>query len=405
VGRLPGGGTYIVRHETGTPLAALSLWYRAPSTGYGQAPVRSLSRMAAYAVAASEPITGTPLSKVVADLGGRLQIESYATSVEVSALVPASRAPAVLKALTASYFAPVVTPAGVKAAQGDLAAEALQAPYRIEGVMRDALFAQLFPDGPAHYETPAAPQELTKLSLDEIKAFAARAFRAQNAFLVLAGDVDPALARAAVAGRPAGSAPSAARMEPPLALAPSVAGAPLTQHAAEPGSGLAWIGPGIADEKAATALDFVADYLFRPDDGVVARRVAEKFPDTFVTGQFITLYRPGVMVVEATGKGSGAARKVIEEQLSALAQPLSAEVFGPAREAFIYHLLSDLQTPQEIVDNFGWYAVEGDPEYAPGMNGLDGFYFKTAQALTAGDVAAAVRRYLAKGDASVTLEP
>ena len=40
-----------------------------------------------------------------------------------------------------------------------------------------------------------------------------------------------------------------------------------------PGTGLAWVGPPIADEKAATALDFVADYLFRDDTGIVTREI------------------------------------------------------------------------------------------------------------------------------------
>ena len=36
VGRLPVGGTVIVRPAQGAPVAAIELWYRAPSTGFGE---------------------------------------------------------------------------------------------------------------------------------------------------------------------------------------------------------------------------------------------------------------------------------------------------------------------------------------------------------------------------------
>ena len=49
-GTLPGGGTYIVRPAGGAPVAGVSLWYRAPSTGFGD-PLPGIARVAATAVA------------------------------------------------------------------------------------------------------------------------------------------------------------------------------------------------------------------------------------------------------------------------------------------------------------------------------------------------------------------
>ncbi len=46
---------------------------------------------------------------------------------------------------------------------------------------------------------------------------------------------------------------------------------PIARSGTEAGFGLAWAGPPISDEREATALDFVADYLFAPDTGTVQR--------------------------------------------------------------------------------------------------------------------------------------
>ena len=44
-------------------------------------------------------------------------------------------------------------------------------------------------------------------------------------------------------------------------------------------------------------------------------------------------------------------------------RPLDAKTFAAALAAFEYHLLSDLQTPSEMADNFDWYVVEGNAAY------------------------------------------
>ena len=87
VSHLARGGMAIVRPSQGAPVAAVELWYRAPSTGFGGKAQPSIARLAAQAVAASKPILGDPLGKVVRDAGGRLAITVYTDSIEISALV------------------------------------------------------------------------------------------------------------------------------------------------------------------------------------------------------------------------------------------------------------------------------------------------------------------------------
>jgi predicted Zn-dependent peptidase len=85
-------------------------------------------------------------------------------------------------------------------------------------------------------------------------------------------------------------------------------------------------------------------------------------------------------------------RSLVLRDIAKLGQPLGAAEFERAREAFVYHILSDTQTPQAQADNFGWYSVEGNAAYAPGDP--EGTYLQNAAALDPRYVAGVVRRYL-----------
>ena len=402
VGRLPVGGTVIVRPARGAPVAAIELWYRAPSTGFAAKPSLGIARLAAQMVAASKPIVGEPLGRTVSDAGGRLEITVYGDSVAISAVVPAGSARAIIKVMTTAYFAPVATDDGFQEARREVEQEAQISSFDPETVARDAVFAQLFSAGPQHFPALGAPKDISEISLADARAFAERAFRSQNATLVVSGAVDPAVADAAVGGRSdADAAP-----EPPAA--PEIASAltPVTKNFAENVGGYGWIGPGIADAREATAMDFIADYLFRVDEGYVTRQVAEKYPDALLLGQFITLHDPGVMFVVYSGKDDmPALRALVDDGFAQIQKPIDAATFASRLEQFKYHLLSDLQTPTEMADNFGWYTVEGAPDYAPGANGDAGSYFRAADSLTPEFVAAVARKYFATAPATITLRP
>ena len=403
VSHLATGGTAIVRPAQGAPVAAIELWYRAPSTGFGTKAQPALARMAAQVIAASKPIVGDTLGKAVSDVGGRLAISVYSDSVEISAVVPTQNARSVVKAMTTAFFAPVITDDGFQYAQRDIRQEALFSAFDLQTVARDAVFAQLFTGGPQHYPTVGDAKDLANITVSDVKSFATRAFRCQNATLVVAGAVDPTLVTAAVPGRSDGSAPSPEAPAPAI-LAPPAA-APIDKSFVQPSAGYGWIGPAITNEREATAMDFLADYLFRPDTGVVSRRVAEDFPDAVLVGQFITLHDPGVMFVAYGGKNVASVKTVVDEGLASVRSPLAGATFASAMQAFQYHLLSDLQTPIQLADNFGWYSVEGNPSYAPGANGEHGAYFTAAQALTPAFVAGVARKYLGKSPAVVNFAP
>ena len=82
---------------------------------------------------------------------------------------------------------------------------------------------------------------------------------------------------------------------------------------------------------------------------------------------------------------------------------MAPAVFAAARAAFVYRLLGDMETPSEISDTYGWYAVEGAPAYAPAEGGVGGRYFTLASQLTPASVAQAVATYLGPSPGVVTV--
>jgi predicted Zn-dependent peptidase len=395
-GTLPSGVTYEIRANPAEAAAAISLWYRAPAGGFEARSTPGLSRLAAATVAASTPITGTPLAQLVDRWGGRLTIAAYPDSVAVTALVPADHAAATVRTMTAVYFAPVVTAAGLQVAKRDAADELLYRSFGPEAI-EDVLGAALFDAGPSHDGTIGTAAALGAVSAERVGAFAERAFRPSNAILVLAGNVDGSLL-AAVAARAGAERPG---QEPPAAQTARSAAGTLRREGNIEGTGLAWTGPAIAAEADATALDFLADALFAPKTGIVAKSLGAR--KATATGRFVTFHDPGVFLVTITGADASAAVPIVRSAIAAAAKPMPAQAFESARAGFVYRLLTDMETPAELAETYGWYAVEGNPGYAPADGGLEGRYFSLAVKLTPEAVAAVVARYLSSPPGVVTM--
>jgi predicted Zn-dependent peptidase len=398
-GQLAGGGTYLIRPTGGASVAAVALWYRAPAGGFGTEATPSLSRLAASAVAASRPVTGTSLADFVRRVGGRLSISAYPESISVSVLVPSDRGADAVRAVTRSFFAPVLSDAGLVLARRNVLEDGSIRGFDRGAVITDALYAALFAAGPAKIPPYSATASFTTLPLDTVRTYAERAFRPSNAVLIVTGTVDPAVLSAALPGRE--GAPAGTETPAPETLAASAA--PVRAPGPEAGFGMGWAGPPIADEREATAFDFIADYLFYPDTGVVQKAVRDT--GSSLVGTFVTYHDPGVFLLTSSGGDQAAVRAAVDTALLAIRQPLAAAAFEAARHQFVYHILSDAQTPAALADTYGWYAVEGNPNYAPGEGGIAGRYLSTAAGLTPEFVAATAAKYLDRPGAAITIEP
>jgi predicted Zn-dependent peptidase len=395
-GTLPSGVAYTLAPDPAQGTASIGLWYRAPDAGFGARPFPGLARLAAAAVAGSAPITGTPLGRLVGQYGGRIGISAYPDSIAITALVPADRASEVIRAMTTDYFAPVVTQNGLELAQHEVSEDALFASVDPEQALEDALGAALFSTGPLHDGTIGSLQAIREASLDDVRAYAERAFRPSNAILVLTGNVDRR-ALAAVGSRAGTSSGS----EAPAPQTPLATPASLHRQGRAAGIGLAWIGPPIASEADATALDFIADAYFTSQNGIVQKALGSR--DVTVTGKFVTYHDPGIFLVTISGDGAAAARPLVEHALAAASKPMDGKAFEAARAAFVYDILQSGSTPNDLADTFGWYAVEGNAPYAPIAGGTQGRYLRLVAGLSPRSVARVAARYLGRPPGVVTL--
>lgn len=383
-GSLPHGGSYVLYRDQTIPAAAVDVWFRAPASGYDNGSP-GLARVAATAAAAATLESGKSLYAFVRSVGGRLAINVYPDIVGVSAIVPSSAARRTIAAMSSAFFAPGIDDAALKTARKDAAVLAVSRRYSSDDLLHDALFAALFTAGPAHYPPlPDSVSDIEKISLAQVKTFAQRAFRSSNATMSLAGNVDPAWIDAVTAGTP-GTADAPFTSD----VARSAQDANITANVG--GIGLAWTGPPISDERASTAMDFIADYLFRDQSGVVSKTIAPT-DSSYMNGQFITLHDPGVMLVTIGGSDPAKLKQKILDAVSALSKPLGADAFDAARNAFLYHLAVDTQEPIQQADNLGWYAVEGNASYAP--SDPQSTYWERAKALDPVYVASIVKQYL-----------
>jgi predicted Zn-dependent peptidase len=384
-GALAHGGAYLVERDPGVAQAAVELWFRAPSNGY-DASTPGIAQLAAVAVAAVPLAAGRSLVDFLQAVGGRFSVNVYPDMVAVSATVPASAARRTIATMTAAYFAPTVSDESLKSAQQDAAVLGIERKYSATLAIHDLVFQQLFAGGPAHQSPlPESDAQITAVSSGAVDAFAKRAFRASNALLAVAGNVDLSAIDAVTDG-------TGGTMDPPYDSRLASSPQDISQNGSVDGIGLAWAGPPIVDEKAATAMDFINDYLFRDDSGTLQRTLDAAGSSTALSGQFVTLHDPGVMVVTISGPNADAARTSVLAAIASLDRPMDAPTFAAAQQAFVYHCLSDAQTPQAAADNLGWYGTQGNAAYAPGIP--DGTYVRDALALDSDYVAGIVRRYL-----------
>ncbi|MBV8116790.1 MAG: insulinase family protein [Candidatus Eremiobacteraeota bacterium] len=382
-GVLPRGGSYVLDPNPTLGAAAIALWFRAPGAGYDNA-TPGIARLAATAAAVAPLASGKSLAELVRTFGGELNINVYPDIVGIGVVVPSAAARRAVAAMTAAYFAPAIDAASVKTAQRDAAVLAVQQRYSVDLTLHDLLFKQMFSSGPAHYSPlPDSVAQIARIAPDSVATFAKRAFRSGNGVLTLAGNVDASSISAVTDGSGNG-------MDAPYDSMLSGVMGTTTAAGSVQGVGLAWVGPPISDEKAATALDFIADYLFRDETGVVTRALGAR--DAYVVGQFITLHDPGIMLVTIGGSEGKNAKQQVLDQLGKMTSPMDRQTFAAALEAFLYHIASDTQTPQEQADNLGWYAVEGSEGYAPGDAG--GEYERNARTLDPQYVSDIVRKYL-----------
>jgi predicted Zn-dependent peptidase len=404
---LPDGLTLAVRRATLSPTAALEVWIVGPSDGYGTT-APGIARLTALSIVATK-VNGASLRDIVRNEGGQLAVSVFPSSTEISVLAPANASDQLTDALLARVLHPTIDDAGFREGKLRLAEQQVVAASEPDVVLRDAIFNQLFTDGPFHASTYGVADTLRGLTLADAQAYASRTFVPANEMVVAVGG---GLDEAALGKRIADAAPPAAQGGAlPASSRNRPQGTPVNAGFADVGGvALGWVGPSVTDERTSTAMDFLSDYLTRPGYGLVAKAVQDADPQADFNGQFITLRDSGVFYMTVTGgkRSSDAMTTVMRDAIKPLIDgPLPAQEFARALDAFRVHTLRDTQTPQQLADNYGWYFAQGAPAYAPAVTdmSLNGDYYGQAASLTAESVHDAARTYLGATPAIVTVAP
>jgi len=404
--RLSDGLTVVARRATASPAAALEVWIRCPVSGY-RAPQPGIGRLAALALL-EQKVQGVSLRDEARRVGAQVGVSAYHEGTEIALLVPGYVSAPLLDRLIAQALRPRVDQAAFVAARQRLAAQQVASGEEPDQQLREALFAHVFASGPLHESTYGNARALAGLTLKDVSDFLAHAYVPQHEVVIAVGNIDATDVRESVSRAAPQSA--ASQTIPASALAPPATAPVYLSHdtGSVAGVALGWIGPPIQDERAATAMDFLSDYLAHPAAGVISKQIAGLDPTSAFSGQFITLRDPGVFMLAVNGErlDPDAMNLTLRQAIkSTLAGPMPSSDFGRAVDAFRTHLLRDMQSPQGIADNYGWYFVQGDSAYSPSSTdaSLSGDYFNNVAALTPGYVYDIARRYLSANPAVVLL--
>jgi hypothetical protein len=421
IGQRPDGLSYRVVGGGASPTEAIEIWVRCPANGFDGAHP-GIARLAALTVADTDA-GGASLRDLARQNGGDVTVQVFPAATEIGIVVPAYLAGPAQDEMLTRVLHPTIDDKALKNAKLRMAEDLSLARAEPDIFLREQMFAHLFADGPYRDSTFGTAATLEKTTLVDVQAFLADAFRPARSIAASAGlgslDAFGAIATSGAAiviqgdnpiHRPLPLVASADQGQPMPRSTVRVSFAPVSLPAGTSNGvsavALGWIGPPISDERAATAMDFLSDYLMRDGYGTCAKAFAASQANATFDGQFITLQDPGILFAGVWGAGLDRQRAATTIRAE-VQRVVDAEIPGPefaqAVIAFRAHLLHDMDGPQPLADNVGWYFAQGAPAYTPAelMSGT-GDYDAAAKSLTPAFVHATARRYLSSDPALVT---
>jgi zinc protease len=267
-----------------------------------------------------------------------------------------------------------------------------------ELAMYESLFA---PDHPYHGAVIGSMEDLSRASMDDVKAFFRAFYSPSNATLAVAGDFDPAGAKAWIEHY-FGSLPSAPRPTAHVSITPGLT-APVRKEVEEPVQlarvAMAWLTPP-AYTPDDTVLDVVATLLAGGkatalyQDLVVKQKLASDVSASLDSNRLTSMFEVDATV--AAGTPPKRAETALEAALAKLgtAGPAAADL-DRAKRRIRLHVLTDLQRLDGDGGESGRAGTlqrmneyQGDPGKLPA-------YVERMSAVSADDVKRVVKQYLA----------
>ncbi|MCE9571547.1 MAG: insulinase family protein [Deltaproteobacteria bacterium] len=339
--REPCGLEVIVHADPTVPRVACHVWYRVGSSDEG-AGSSGFAHLYEHLFKESLHLAGQRHYELLRRAGAsNVNASTSADRTAYHETVPAEALELALwlEADRMGYFLPALTQARLDGQKAVVRNERRQRYENVAfGGERFAIAAALYPEGhPARYLTIGRHEDIEDATLAQVADFYRTWYVPANAVLVLAGDVEIDLARAAV-GRWFGSFPASARPVRPTPSAP-----PLTspvrevlhdRFAAVVRIHRVWRGPaaGTAD---AFALDAAVFALVKPGSGVLWRRLIREGRLAHAVSAWVETNRLGgefhVAVDAPVTADRAAIRAILDEELARVAAQADAAVIARVR--------------------------------------------------------------------------
>lgn len=261
-----------------------------------------------------------------------------------------------------------------------------------------SLFATAYVAHPYRRPVIGTEDSVRAIGERDVVEFFRSFYVADNLTLVVAGDVDPDRVRRSVARRframPSGR-PGRCAVTEPEQTAPRA-----TCHEREVGEAYLAVGFHVpsARHPDLAALDVAAILLGQSESARLPRLLRDR--DGLVTSAHANVHAlrdPGLLVLSATSRAAAAPKTIraLVDQSVALVDELSPDDLEKARVAVETGFVRQLETAQGRARSIGWHATTAsDPQFGH-------VYLDRVRAVRRHDVAAAVRRYLRPGNASV----
>jgi len=295
------------------------------------------------------------------------------------------------------YFIKTVTPAVLEKEKQVVKNEKRQrvdnAPY---GHVQELMTSALYPaDHPYSWMTIGSMKDLDAAKLDDVQAFYRRWYTPNNATLTIAGDFDPAQARAWVEkyfGELPRGAAAARPASRPVTLSASRSLTYQDSYAKLPQLSIAWPTVGVADGDA-VALEVLGDLLTEGREAPLTRLLVEDRKltdqvdvyswDSEIAGEIVLAVRafPNVTL----DRVKGAIDQGLGDFARAGVDPAALARVKTLREAALYGSIGDVDGKATTIARYE--AQTGDPEF------LD-TYLARLRALTPADIDRVFRRYV-----------
>jgi len=401
--RLPNGLAVFVKEDHSRKVAAVQMWVMV-GAAYENDSERGISHVIEHMAFKGTKRRGVGrIAEEVEELGG--EINAYTTWDETvfHVVVPSSATSSGLDIITDAVFRSVIDQKELEKEKKVVLEEILEEQDRPEDVALNQVFKTAYIKSPYQFPVIGRKEIVEKITRKNILDFRKKWYVAENMFLMVVGNVDPAAIRKDEERftsdvKATGFLKVSLPQEPLQTQIRSAVNR--DPNALETRIDIAFHIPSTKGNDV-NKLDLAADILGARDDSRLVRILkSEKALVNSISAESLTPKEPGLMMISATldAKNLEATTKAVMEELARLAEtPPSADELAQARIHIESQHLYARETVQGIARSMGTYQNElEDADY-------EEKYLALNYAVTPEQIVAAVRQYLMPPNLTVSV--